>query len=141
MYVLLVGTFPFNSVLAGMLSSLGFLTLTGALPINTSARIPRGCCLLVTSGLTADGTLHDGPVAAEASMHSGRLGGRALESPSCIRHVLHPCLCLVALLRSCQLTSHLGARVVQGDRAAYSRMAVSTLLPPSLTWVLRSPSS
>ena len=29
-YVLLVGTFPFNSVLAGMLSSLGFLTLTGA---------------------------------------------------------------------------------------------------------------
>jgi len=28
--VLLVGTFPFNSVLAGMLSSLGFLTLTGA---------------------------------------------------------------------------------------------------------------
>ena len=30
-YVLLVGTFPFNSVLAGMLSSLGFLTLTGVL--------------------------------------------------------------------------------------------------------------
>ena len=41
MYVLLVGTFPFNSVLAGMLSSLGFLTLTGA-PLPN----PRPCVRL-----------------------------------------------------------------------------------------------